>query len=288
MNLIDIREIQSKSILSPSHLKESDYDYSLNPYVGCRFGCVYCYASFMGRFVGKRVQDWGEYVFAKMNAPVLLKKEIAKLHEKGEGKWIWLSSVTDPYQALELKYRLTRKCLEVLVDYGFRGGVSFLTKSPLVLEDLPLLKKLHKVEVGMTVTSTDDDISRYFEKFTPTSSDRLRALKKLHTEGIPTYTFIGPLLPHYVAEEGKLDKLMRTIKNAGVNDVYVEHLNLSGYILGRLKREIKGIDPVILQTFYSSKTKEYRNKLDAIVSRLLKKNRLHIRMGGTLYHKEMN
>ena len=283
----DIKEIRAKSILSPSQLKDSDYDYSLNPYLGCRFGCVYCYASFMGRFVGKKVQDWGEYVFAKVNAPELLKKEITKIPHKGEGKWIWFSSVTDPYQALELKYRLTRACLHVLVEYGFRGGVSFLTKSPLVLEDLPILKKLHTVEVGMTITSTDDSISRYFEKFAPPASARLKALKKLNDEGIKTYAFIGPLLPHYVAQKQTLDKLMKAIHDTGVRDVYVEHINLSSYILNRLKHEVEGIDPEILKMFYASKTKEYRHTFDRIVPDLLRKNGLRIRLGGTLYHKDM-
>ena len=118
--MFKIKEIKAKSILSPTRLKTADFDYSLNPYVGCRFGCVYCYASFMGRFVGKKISDWGNYVFAKINAPKLLAEEIKKLKNKGRGKTIWLSSVTDPYQGLEVKYKLTRRCLEILADYGLK------------------------------------------------------------------------------------------------------------------------------------------------------------------------
>ena len=140
----EIKEIEAKSILSPSRLKDADYDFSCNPYTGCRFGCVYCYASFMARYVGKNVSDWGEFVYAKVNAPELLEKEVNKLKDLGKGKVIWFSSVTDPYQGLEAKYQLTRKCLEALVKVGYKGSASFLTKSDLVLRDIDIFKKLKK------------------------------------------------------------------------------------------------------------------------------------------------
>ena len=155
-----INEITSKSALVSSKLPECDF--VINPYIGCRFGCSYCYASFMGRFVDKKVSDWGEYVFAKINVPQLLEKELLKLKNKGKGKTILLSSVTDPFQGVESKYKLSERCLAILADYGFEGNISILTKSPLVLKVLPILKKLKNVDVGMTITSTNDVISRYF------------------------------------------------------------------------------------------------------------------------------
>src|SRR3989344_3933061 len=147
---MDFREIQAKSILSPCGIP--GIDYVINPYIGCRFGCTYCYASFMGRFIiGKSVADWGEYVFAKTNAPQLLAKELpSKLKNKGRGIEIFLSSVTDPYQGMEAKYKLTRQCLEVLVRFGFEGLVSILTKSDLVTRDIDIFNKLKHVSVGIT------------------------------------------------------------------------------------------------------------------------------------------
>ena len=157
---MDFREVQAKSILSPCGIP--GIDYVINPYTGCRFGCTYCYASFMGRFLkDKSISDWGNYVYAKVNAPELLRKEIKRLKEKGVGKEIFLSSVTDPYQGVEAKYQLTRQCLEILGEYGFEGYVSILTKSDLVLRDIDLLKKLKHITVGLTITSTNDSISRY-------------------------------------------------------------------------------------------------------------------------------
>ncbi|MEK9179444.1 MAG: radical SAM protein [Patescibacteria group bacterium] len=284
----EVKEIKAKTILSKATLKEADYDYSCNPYTGCRFGCVYCYASFMGRMVGKKTEDWGNFVFAKINAPELLKSEILKLKNNGRGKVIWFSSVTDPYQGMEAKYQLTRKCLQVLVDANFQGEVSFLTKSDMVLRDIDIFKRLSHVEVGMTITSTDDSISRYFEKFAPPASARLAALQKLHDEGIETYAFIGPLLPHFVASDEALDTLFSSVHNVGVKKIFVEFLNLSGYIRNRLKIELKDMDPKIWEEFYGSQKKDYREELSIKVYALVKKYGFKLRMDKPLYHKEMH
>lgn len=287
MEPYEIKEVQAKTILSPSKLKDADYDFSCNPYIGCRFGCVYCYASFMGRMIGKKTDDWGDFVYAKMNAPDLLQTEVAKLKNKGAGKVIWLSSVTDPYQGLEAKYQLTRKCLQTLVDIQFNGTVSFLTKSDLVLRDIDLLKQLKHVEVGMTITSTDDAISRYFEKFAPPVSARLTALKKLHDENIKTYAFIGPLLPHFIANKEVMDELFKSVYHAGVREIYFEFLNLSPYIRSRMKKELKNLDSHIWNEFYASQIKDYRDSLNKVVYDLVKQYGFTLRMEKTLYHKEM-
>ena len=97
MEPFEVKEILAKTILSRSSLTDADYDYSCNPYIGCRFGCVYCYASFMARMNGKKTSDWGNFVYPKINAPDLLRNEASKLKNKGKGKIIWFSSVTDPY-----------------------------------------------------------------------------------------------------------------------------------------------------------------------------------------------
>ena len=93
--MFKLKEIQAKSILSPCGIP--GIDFTINPYIGCAFACKYCYASFMGRVVGKAIKEWGSYVFAKTNAPELLKKELSKkLKNKGRNKEIFISSVTDP------------------------------------------------------------------------------------------------------------------------------------------------------------------------------------------------
>ena len=281
---MDVKEIEAKSILVKSGLPDADY--VVNPYTGCQFGCTYCYAAFMAKYVGKQVSDWGDFVYAKVNAPTLLKKDIRKLKNNGAGLSVLLSSVTDPYQGIEVKYKLTRRCLKVFLDGDFKGRVSVLTKSPLAVRDIDILQKIQNVEVGFTITSTNDEISRYFEKMAPNATQRLKALKVITDVGIKTYAFVGPLLPHYITEEETLDELFASIAKTGVKEVYVEHINLSNYILGRLKSEMKGMDRSIWKEFYESKEKSYRTELDRIVMRLIKKHGLKLRMGETIYHRK--
>ncbi len=281
---MEFKEVEAKSILNPCGIP--GIDYVINPYIGCRFACKYCYASFMGRFVGKTIYDWGEYVYAKVNAPELLNKEIKKLKNKGRGKEIFLSSVTDPYQQSEAKYKLTRQCLEILAEYGFEGVVSILTKSNMVTRDIDVFKKLKNVVVGLTVTSTDDKISHYFEKNAPAVSVRLKALKTLNENKIKTYAFIGPLLPHFVAQTDELEKLFKALAETGTKDIFIEHLNLAKYIRNRLSVEMKGEDKEVLEKFYSSQSKSYRQELEEKIKKLIKKYKMHLLLDMVIFHKE--
>ncbi len=281
---MDFKEIQAKSILTRCGIP--GIDFVINPYIGCRFSCKYCYASFMGRFVGKKISDWGEYVYVKTNAAELLRKELPKkLKDKGREKEVFLSSVTDPYQGLEAKYQITRKCLEELNRFGFEGTTSILTKSDLVTRDIDILKKLQAI-VGVTITSTDDSISRYFEKYAPSVSQRFNALKKLNENGLRTYAFIGPLLPHFVAKPKELEEIFQKLVEVGTKDIFIEHLNLSSYIRGRLMEEMKDVSKEILIKFYSSQSKQYRKELEEMIYKLVKKYNMHLMMDMVIYHKE--
>jgi DNA repair photolyase len=179
-----IKEIQAKTILSKSQI----YDYALNAYVGCAHSCVYCYARFMKRFTGHR-EPWGEFVDAKVNAPELLSREIRK---KNKGT-VWISGVCDAYQPLEKKYKLTRRCLEILV--GNDWPVSIQTKSPLVLRDMDILKRAVDAEVGFTISTADERMRKIFEPGAPAIEKRIEALEILHAEGIKTFVMVAPLLP---------------------------------------------------------------------------------------------
>lgn len=178
------KEIQAKSVLSKSEV----YDYVVNPYVGCQHACSYCYARFMKRFTG-HAEPWGEFVDVKVNAPDLLRKEVQK---KKRGT-VWLSGVCDPYQPLEEKYRLTRRCLEILVRAGWPLAIQ--TRSPLVLRDLDLLKQGAELEAGFSIGTADDEVRRRFEPLAPPIPARLRALEELHRCGVRTYAMIAPMLP---------------------------------------------------------------------------------------------
>ncbi len=193
-----VKEIEAKTILSKSRI----YDYAVNAYVGCQHNCVYCYAKFMRRFTGHREQ-WGEFVDVKINAPELLAREVKK-KKKGN---VWVSGVCDPYQPLEKKYMLTRRCLEILVEHGW--PVTIQTKSPLVLRDIGILKRSADAEVGFTITTADEEVRRIFEPGAPPIAKRVEALGILHAEGIKTFVMVAPMLPHAegLAEmlKGKVD-----------------------------------------------------------------------------------
>ncbi len=179
-----IKEIRAKNILSKSGV----YDWTINPYLGCQHGCSYCYAKFMKRFSGHK-EKWGEFVDVKINAPELLAREIKK---KKIGR-VWISGVCDPYQPIEKKYELTKKCLEILQKSDW--PVAIQTKSPLVLRDLELFKRFRGIEVGFSVATGDEKIKRIFEPRTSPVKERIKALGKLHRQGIKTYAMIAPLLP---------------------------------------------------------------------------------------------
>ena len=181
-----IKEKKARSILSKSGIP--GIDYCVNPYTGCSHGCKYCYATFMKRFTG-HMEPWGSFVDVKINAPDVLHRQM-KNASRGN---VMISSVTDPYQAIENQFKVTRRCLEVLLAYQF--PVSILTKSSLVLRDLDLIKRFKEIEVGVTITTDDDQIREIFEPNAPSIESRLHALKELSEQGIKTYAFIGPLLP---------------------------------------------------------------------------------------------
>lgn len=142
----------------------------------------------MKRFTGHR-ERWGEFVDVKINAPELLAYEVKR---KKVGR-VWISGVCDPYQSLEKRYMLTKRCLEILVENGWPFTVQ--TKSPLVLRDIEILKKSKNAEVGFTITTADEKIRRIFEPGAPPSRKRIDALANLRSEGIRTFVMVAPILP---------------------------------------------------------------------------------------------
>ena len=179
-----VEEVYAKNILSKSKV----FDYTINPYIGCEHGCTYCYARFMKRFTDHK-EKWGRFVDVKVNAASLLQHEIKK---KRPGK-VWISGVCDPYQPLEKKYELTKRCLEILLKHGW--PVTIQTKSHLVLRDVESLKKFDEIEVGLTITTADENIRKIFEPNSPPVKQRIETLEKLHYVGVRTFAMIAPLLP---------------------------------------------------------------------------------------------
>lgn len=201
-----VREISSKSILSASKI----YKYVINPYVGCQFGCSYCYARYMKKFTG-HVEPWGEFVDIKVNAAELLQKEI----RKKKRDQVWISGVCDPYQPLEAKYKLTRQCLRILADNGW--PVVIQTRSKLVLRDIDIIKEMKDCDAGMSITTADDNIRKIFEPRATPVLDRVNTLKELHDSGIRTFAMIAPILP---GAENLIELL-----EGKVDYIYIDRMN---------------------------------------------------------------
>ncbi len=209
MEVMKIREVLSKSILSRTAIP--GLDYCINPYVGCGHGCRYCYASFMKRFTG-HLEPWGQFVDVKVNAPALLRRQLLRARPG----IVCLSTVTDPYQPLEKTYQLTRRCLEALLDYQF--PVRLLTRSSLCLRDIDLFKRFKNIEVGLSITTHSESVRKICEPHSPSIESRLKALKTLRQEKIRTYAFIGPMLP--------LDPVrMVTMLDGAVDEVLIDRVN---------------------------------------------------------------
>ncbi|MYC34441.1 MAG: radical SAM protein [Chloroflexi bacterium] len=169
------------------------YDFTLNPYSGCSFGCAYCYAAFFSRNEEKR-DSWGEWVNVKENAVALMAK---RRPGSLDGKLIYMSSVTDPYQPVERELNLTRGILEIMAE-RHKPKLVVQTRSPLVARDCDLLRQIEdkggRVQVNMTVTTDDEDIRRKFEPYCPGNHRRLEATKEVQAAGIDTCITMTPLL----------------------------------------------------------------------------------------------
>ena len=212
--MLKIRKIRVKSVLTKSRLPESKY--CINPYVGCYHSCVYCYSRFIRRFTGHAGEKWGTFVDIKVNASEVLMKELSRNPRQDVAL---LGSITDAYQPLEKRYRITRSILEVLLKYQF--PISILTKSDLVLRDLDLLKQFSKCDVGLTITTLDEGVRQHFEPYSSSIEQRVRALKVLHENGIKTYVFIGPILPYFT----DVRSIIAAVRES-VNEVWAETLNI--------------------------------------------------------------
>lgn len=206
--MLKVAEVQAKSILNKSKI----FDYCVNPYTGCQVGCRYCYARlFIPRYSG-HTEPWGEFVDVKVNAPQILKKQLIR-PKRGV---VWVSSVCDPYQPLEARYKLTRQCLIELAAVQFPVHVQ--SKSVLALRDLDVFLQFKEIEFTFTIATDNEEIARTFEPRASSIKERIGALEKLHRAGIKTQAFIGPLLP------GDPEKLIAQLEGK-VNEVLIDRMN---------------------------------------------------------------
>jgi DNA repair photolyase len=182
--------INARSIFSPAtgFICRGGFDWSCNPYTGCTFGCLYCYAMFLPQ--NRRPRDeWGRWLQAKANAVELARRKAPKL----AGQAVYLSSVTDPYLPAERGLRLTRGILEALLPFQPRLLVQ--TRGPLVTRDLDVLQRFTAVRVNISIPTDSEEVRRTFEPKAPPLERRWQALAEVRGAGVPVGLCLTPLLP---------------------------------------------------------------------------------------------
>lgn len=221
-NMFKIYEIKGRKAINRTKIPEADW--AISYYVGCQHSCIYCFLKFLTKW-RKQKEAWGDFVDVKTNAPDLVAEE----SKDKEGKII-LCACGDPYQPVEKKYELTKKILQKLNP---NMELLVLTKSDLIVRDVDLFKRFKKCYLGLTITTFNEDIKKVFEPFSPSSRDRLNALKELKKAGFYTYVFVGPILPYLT----DLEEIFKEVSP------YVDHLTFEDLNMSPCRKEvIKVID----------------------------------------------
>ncbi|MFM0323926.1 PA0069 family radical SAM protein [Caballeronia glebae] len=221
-------EERAKTILTRNSSPDIPFSVSLNPYRGCEHGCIYCFArpthSYLGLSPGL---DFESRIYAKINAPELLERELAKPNYEPEP--IALGVNTDAYQPVERDLQLTRRVIRVLHDCGHPFAA--ITKSSLIERDIDLLAPMAErgqMMAAITVTTLDADIARTLEPRAATPSRRLRTIRTLAEAGIPVGVSIAPVIPFVT--EPDMERVLEACAEAGATS--------ASYIVLRLPWEV--------------------------------------------------
>ena len=203
----------TRTVLTRNDSPDIGYDVSLNPYRGCEHGCVYCYARPTHEYLGFSLGlDFESKIMVKSDAPVLLRRELAS--PRWQPQTVGMGDVTDVYQPVDRKPELTRRCLEVFLD--FRNPVSLVTKGHLITRDLDLLRELsafRAVSVAVSLTTLDDALWQVMEPRAASPARRLEVIHALAEAGVHVGVLTSPTIPHL--NDVEIPKLVQAAAQAG-------------------------------------------------------------------------
>ncbi len=226
-----VLEDRARTIINPVDSPDVGMKWTINPYRGCEHGCIYCYARPTHETFGLSCGlDFETRLFAKLDAPALLRRELARPGWRGEA--ITMSGITDPYQPVERRLRITRGCLEVMAECG--QPVSIITKNRLVTRDIDLLAALAArgaAAVFISLTTLDAELSAKMEPRASSPRDRLRAMEELSRAGIPVGVMTAPIVPGLTDQE--VPALIEAAAGAGATR--------AGWVMLRLPWQIKDV-----------------------------------------------
>ena len=260
----------AQSLITFNDSPDVGFDAGINVYRGCEHGCIYCYARPTHEFLGfSSGLDFEQTLMVKTNAPELLRNEL------GAKSWrpqvLAMSGITDPYQPVERKLQLTRRCLAVLAE--FRNPVGIITKNQLVTRDLDLLRQLNDysaVAVYVSITTLDPALRRVMEPRTAPPDARLRTIERLAREGIPVGTLVAPIIPGLTDHE--IPNIISRAREAGAQ--------FAGHVVLRLPYQVKELFDAWLDRHFPDKKTRVINRLKAIRDGTLNTASFGSRMAG--------
>jgi DNA repair photolyase len=261
---------RTKSLITRNNSPDVGFETSLNPYRGCEHGCIYCYARPTHEYLGFSAGlDFESKIMVKTNAPQLLHAELES--RRWQPQTLVMSGVTDPYQPIERKLRITRGCLEVLAK--FRNPVAIITKNRLVTRDIDLLRDLaasNAVAVNISVTSLDPNLQRVLEPRTTSPEGRLDAIRALRGAGIPTGVMVAPVIPGLTDHE--VPRILNACAKAGAQ--------FAGYTIVRLPWAVAPLFEHWLEEHFPDRKEKVLGRIRNSRRDRLNNSQWHTRMTG--------
>ena len=260
----------SKTIIAYNDSPDIGFETSINPYRGCEHGCIYCYARPFHEYLGFSAGiDFETKIMVKENAPQLLREELAS--PKWKPQVIAISGVTDCYQPIERKLKITRGCLEVLAE--FRNPVGIVTKNSLVTRDIDLLSELAKhdaAQVFISVTTLDTELRKIMEPRTSPPAARLEAVRRLSEAGVRVGILMAPIIPGLTDHE--IPAVLDAAAKAGAKS--------AGHVTLRLPHAVAPLFEKWLETHFPDRKEKVLNRLRAMRGGKLYDSKFGQRMRG--------
>jgi DNA repair photolyase len=260
----------SRSLISTNDSPDVGFEASINPYRGCEHGCIYCYARPTHEYLGFSAGlDFETKIMVKEDAPELLRQELSS--SRWHPKVLGISGVTDPYQPIERRLQLTRRCLQVLAE--FNNPVTIITKSHLVARDADLLSQLARFEaaaVFVSVTTLDAGLARSLEPRATQPAGRLEAIADLAAAGIPVGVLVAPVIPGLTDHE--MPAILAAARRAGAE--------YAGYVVLRLPLAVAPLFEQWLTEHFPDKKEKVLGRIRLLRGGKLNDSRFGIRMKG--------
>jgi DNA repair photolyase len=235
-------ETATRSIITRNDSPDVSFDYSVNCYRGCPHACTYCFSRPTHEYLGFGAgTDFESKIVAKVRAPELLRAEL--MRPRWSGEMLMFSFTSDPYVPLEANYELTRRCLEVCLE--FRNPIGILTKSALIRRDTDLIAELVReaeATVCFTIPFADHESARALEPQAPFPEARFGAMRALADAGIPVGIGIAPLVPGL--NESQIPELLERARDAGARTAFLNLLRLPGSVAPYFEERLRAALPL--------------------------------------------